>query len=235
MLTVAPKPAMRLAIVIPTLNEEDALSANLDRAQRAGDIVVISDGGSQDHTLEIAARLGARLVTGEPGRGHQLNRGAAAALEEGATALLFLHADTCLPRAARQLVQDALDGGAVGGGFSVRFDSPRPIFGLGARIVNLRTRLLRAPLGDQAQFVGASVYRSLGGFQNWPILEDVDFIRRLRRRGRVAILGAPVTTSTRRFTERGIGKTIAINWLIWGLFLLGVKPERLARLYPQIR
>ncbi len=226
---------MRLAIVIPTLNEEAVLSASLDRAHQAGDIVVVSDGGSEDHTLEIARRRATRVVTSEAGRGRQLNRGAAAAIEEGATALLFLHADTRLPPDARTMVQEALESGALGGGFPVRFDSTRRIFRLGARIVNLRTRLLRAPLGDQAQFVKASVYSAMGGFQSWPILEDLDFISRLRRQGRVAVLETPVTTSARRFTERGIAKTIAINWLIWGLFLVGVEPDRLARMYPQIR
>ena len=146
--------------------------------------------------------------------------------------LLFLHADTVLPAGARALIERTLARGAVGGGFEVRFDDPRRIFALGSRIVNLRTRLLRAPLGDQAQFLTREAFLALGGFREWPILEDVDLMRRLRKHGRVEVLRAPATTAVRRFVERGITRTIAINWSIWALYLVGVAPARLARLYP---
>jgi hypothetical protein len=157
------------------------------------------------------------------------------ALDARADVLLFVHADTMLPPTARQGIETALSGGAVGGGFEVRFDDPRPIFALGARIVNLRTRLWRVPLGDQAQFVTRESFLALEGFREWPILEDLDLMRRLRRRGLIAIVRPPATTGARRFVERGIARTIGTNWLIWALFLAGVAPSRLARLYPHIR
>ena len=91
--------------------------------------------------------------------------------------------------------------------------------------------MLKMPLGDQAQFVLATAYEELGGFSDWPILEDLDFVRRLKRRGPLRIVTAPVLTQARRFQERGITRTVATNWLIWFLFLVGVKPELLARLY----
>ena len=146
--------------------------------------------------------------------------------------LLFLHADTRLPDGARALIERAVASGAAGGGFEVRFDDPRWIFALGSRIVNLRTRLLRAPLGDQAQFVTREAFRALGGFREWPILEDLDLMRRMKKHGRIAVVRAPVTTAARRFVEGGIARTIAINWSIWALYLAGVPPARLARLYP---
>jgi hypothetical protein len=117
----------------------------------------------------------------------------------------------------------------------VRFDDPRRIFALGSLIVNLRTRLWRVPLGDQAQFVTRDAYLRLGGFRKWPILEDLDMIRRLKRYGPVTVLRAPVETAARRFVEGGIARTIAINWSIWALYFLGVDPPRLARLYPPTR
>ena len=123
----------------------------------------------------------------------------------------------------------------MGGGFEVRFDDPRRIFALGARIVNLRTHLLHAPLGDQAQFATGDVFRAVEGFREWPILEDLDLMQRLRRRGPIAVLRPPATTAARRFVERGIARTIVTNWSIWALYLLGVDPARLARLYPHIR
>jgi rSAM/selenodomain-associated transferase 2 len=224
---------MRVAIVVPALDEEEALGRTLPAALAAADEVVVSDGGSRDRTLAVARALGARTVTGPPSRGGQLNRGAAAA--PAADLLLFLHADTLLPPDGVELARAAVAAGAVGGGFLVRFDVDRPSLRLGARLINLRTRATRVPLGDQAQFATAAAFRRLGGYRDWPILEDLDFARRLKRLGRVALVGRPVTTAARRFVERGVAATVATNWLIWGLFFAGVPPHRLTRLYRQIR
>lgn len=223
---------MRLAIVVPALNEEEALRRNLPAALAAADEVVVSDGGSTDRTVEVARQLGARLVSGPPGRGVQLTRGAEAA---EADVLLFLHADTRLPPDGVRAVREAVAGGAVGGAFCVRFDVDRPMLRLGARLINLRTRLTRLPLGDQAQFVTREGFRRLQGFRDWPILEDLDFAFRMKRVGRTALIEDRVTTGARRFVEQGIVRTVSTNWLIWMLFLLGVSPQRLARLYRHIR
>jgi rSAM/selenodomain-associated transferase 2 len=226
---------MRLAAVVPTLDEEASLARALRCAGEVSDLIVVADGGSSDATIAIARAGGAHVVESGSGRGRQLNAGARAALESGAEILLFVHADTVLPTGARSLIESAVENGAAGGGFEVRFDDPRPIFALGSRIVNLRTRLLRAPLGDQAQFVTRDAFVALGGFREWPILEDLDLMRRLKKHGRVAVLRAPATTAARLFVERGIVRTIATNWSIWALYLAGVDPVRLARLYPPKR
>lgn len=223
---------MRLAVVIPTLNEEAALRRHLPAALALADEVVVSDGGSTDGTLAAARELGARIVTGPPGRGGQLTRGAEAT---DAPLLLFLHADTLLPPDAPERIREAVAGGAVGGGFCVRFDVDRSALRLGERLINARTRWTRWPLGDQAHFVTRDAFRALGGYRDWPILEDLDFAMRLRRFGRTALIASPVTTAARRFVQQGIARTIATNWLIWLLFLCGVSPHRLARLYRHIR
>lgn len=197
-----------------------------------GDELVVSDGGSADRTVAIARELGARVVTGPPGRGGQLNRGAAAAAGD---LLLFLHADTRLPEDAAAAVRAAVAAGAEGGGFRLAFDDPRPLRRLGAWLINLRTGLTRVPLGDQAQFVTREAFDRLGGYAEWPILEDLDFMRRLKRSGRVAVLAPKVTTAARRFDAAGTAPTIARNWLIWLLYVLGVSPHRLARLYRPVR
>ncbi|HEX3557030.1 MAG TPA: TIGR04283 family arsenosugar biosynthesis glycosyltransferase [Thermoanaerobaculia bacterium] len=223
---------MRLAIVVPTLEEEDTVRRFLPAALAVADEVVVSDGGSRDGTVEVARSLGARVVTGPPGRGGQLNRGAAAAQAE---ILLFLHADTTLPPGGAVAVRAAAAGGAPGGAFFLRFDADRPMQRLGSWLVNRRTRWLRVPLGDQAQWATRETFERLGGFPDWPLLEDVDFMRRLRRLPGFAIIEEPVTTGARRFLELGSVRTVAINWLIWLLFFCGVSPHRLARLYRQIR
>ena len=257
---------MRVAIVVPTLNEEATLSRTLPPALAAADELVVSDGGSADRTVEVARELGARIVSGPAGRGAQLNRGAAATSAE---ILLFLHADTTLPAGAVPAVRQAIAGGCgagearapaapvaranpanlvmdpvtppgpvtpvVGGAFLMRFDDGRPLLQLGGWLINLRTRVSRLPLGDQAQFVTRDAFDRLGGYRDWPILEDLDFAWRLRRHGRTVILSQRVTTSGRRFVELGVTRTVATNWLIWLLFVAGVSPRRLARLYGQVR
>lgn len=218
--------------MVPTLDEEPALRQHLPSAIAAADEVIVSDGGSSDRTREVAASLGARVVTGPAGRGAQLNRGAAAT---DAEILLFLHADTTLPSGAADAVRTAIAQGCCGGGFRVRFEPSRPLFRFGAAIANMRTRITRVPLGDQAQFVTRDAFARLGGYREWPLLEDLDFARRLKREGRVAMLPLAVATSARRFVRRGAVRTVATNWLIWTLFLCGVSPERLARLYRDVR
>jgi rSAM/selenodomain-associated transferase 2 len=220
-----------VAVLIPTLDEEENLRRNLPAVLAAADEVVVSDGGSRDGSCAVARGLGARVVEGPPGRGGQLNRAAAAT---SADALLVVHADTVLPPGGVDAVRRAVAAGARGGAFLVRFDGESWVYRLGERVVNLRTRLAKTPLGDQGQFVARATFEELGGFREWPILEDLDFVRRLKRSGPVTILPLPVTTSARRFEAAGPLRTVLRNWLIWGLYVLGVPPRRLARLYRQI-
>jgi rSAM/selenodomain-associated transferase 2 len=229
---------MRLAIVVPTLDEEDTVRRFLPAALAVADEVIVSDGGSRDATVAIARALGARVVAGPPSRGGQLNRGAAAALASiptGADILLFLHADTTLPPGGAEAVREAAARGAPGGAFLLRFGADHPMQRLGSWLVSQRTRWLRVPLGDQAQWATRETFERLGGFPDWPLLEDVDFMRRLRRLPGFTVIEQPVTTGARRFVELGAVRTVAINWLIWLLYLCGVPPHRLARFYRQIR
>ena len=248
---------MRVAIVVPTLNEESTIARTLPAAQAAlaglvsreplaaGSELVVADGGSSDRTVAVACALGARVVAGPAGRGGQLNRGAAATTAE---ILLFLHADTTLPEGALAAIRAAIGGEpgcgggarsaaqpAMGGAFLVRFDQGGPLLRLGAWLINQRTRATRLPLGDQAHFVTRAAFEELGGYRDWPILEDLDFAWRLRRHGRTVILRQRVTTGARRFVELGVVRTVATNWLIWLLFVAGVSPRRLARFYGQVR
>ena len=223
---------MRLAVIVPALDEEESLSRNLPRVTELGDELVVSDGGSSDGTVAVAGRLGARVVEGSHGRGPQLNRGAAATEAE---ILLFLHADSLPPTGAADAIRRAVADGAEGGGFRVRFEGDSAWMRLGTRLVNLRTHLSRLPLGDQGHFVTRAVFEELGGYRDWPILEDLDFARRLRRRGQSVILPLAMLTSSRRYLERGIARTVVVNWLIWLLYALGVSPHRLARLYRDVR
>lgn len=227
--------APRLVAVVPTLDEASSFDRCLESAQRECDAVVVTDGGSRDGTAERARALGARVVVGSAGRGGQLHRGALEAMRLGADVLVFLHADTVLAPGAGDAVRRAVADQVEGGAFHVLWRGRRRRHRLAERLVRLRTALTGCPLGDQAQWLRADVYRALGGFRDWPILEDLDLARRLKRRGATAVLEPPVTTSARRYEAQGVVRTVALNWLIWALFLAGVSPRRLARWYRRVR
>ncbi len=225
----------KFAIVIPTLEEQPALEDLLPHALAEADLVVVADGGSTDETVTTAAARGAIVVKSRPGRGRQLDRGARRAVTEGADALLFLHADTRLPAGFRASIESCLAAGAVGGGCLIEYPHARGLLRLAAPLVNWRTRQFKRPLGDQGQFATAASWQAVGGFGAHPILEDLDFIRRLARYGRLAIAELYLQPSARRFRQQGVVTTVLGNWLIFTLYRLGVSPRRLARLYRHVR
>ena len=222
-----------VSIIVPTLNEAAMM---LDLAAALGRLrgefeVIICDGGSSDATAEIARQCGLRVITAPRGRGRQMNAGAK--LAEGET-LLFLHADTRLPENAMAFIAGALaDEEVCGGNFSL-------IFAGGTREARLMTgvypflRLGGMVYGDSAIFVRRGVFESLNGYRDYPIFEDCDLYRRMRRAGRVVRLNACATTSSRRFEGRFI-RTFALWSLMQALYWVGVNPNLLNRLYKPLR
>jgi rSAM/selenodomain-associated transferase 2 len=215
--------------IIPTLNEEAHAGAAIDSAFAAGAAeVIVSDGGSRDATVRIASEHGARVVECETMRARQMNR---AAREASNDALIFLHADTLVPRGACANVLKALEGGALFGGFRIRFAEDSTRLRFAAAMINLRTRITRCPWGDQAQFVSRSTFLAAGGFLEIPIMEDYELAIRMKRRGRTVIIPQSVTTSGRRFLTRGLFRTSFTNWRIVIRWRMGADPETLARMY----
>lgn len=217
-----------LTAVIPTLDEEQELGPTIEALAPEVDELVVADGGSRDGTATLAAARGAKLALGARGRGAQLALGASVASGE---ALWFVHADTQVAPGSGDLVRAALAAGAPGGAFEVRFAGPGWRYRLGSALASARSRRGGLFLGDQAPFVSRAAYEALGGIRPWPLFEDVDFCRRLRRLGDTVILRPPVVTSARRFAATGPLRAVATNWLLLGLFELGVSPQRLARWY----
>ncbi len=168
------------------------------------------------------------FAAGESPRGARLADSAGRARGD---LLVFLHADTTLPAGWRRMVEEAIGTGAVGGAFRLGFEGGGKGMAFVAFVANVRTALTRVPYGDQAPFVLRDVYEKLGGHSPWPLLEDVDFARRLKREGRVVILPAAVRTSPRRYLEKGILRTVLANWGILLRYHLGASPERLAGKY----
>lgn len=223
-----------ISIIIPALNEAQAIGATLEAAARVkGEVeVIVVDGGSADGTAEAARARGTRVITSARGRGAQMHAGALAARGE---VLWFLHADTLVPADAAECINAALlTPGAVGGNFRVRFDGSSS----SARFLTWlypRLRLLGLAYGDSGFFVRRAAYERAGGFKPFPVFEDLDLLRALWRQGRFVQADACVITSSRRFEGRSFALTFARWSLLQGLYWLGVSPHTLARLYAPVR
>lgn len=221
---------MKISILIPALNEEKLLERALRsaRAEPAHEIIVV-DGGSSDRTCEIAGRYADIVVSCRANRARQMNLGASLAT---GSILLFLHADCILPPGALSAIARACrDPEVVGGAFEFKLDSPRPLMRAISYLSRLRARALKLPYGDHGIFVKREVFRAMGGFRELPIMEDFDFSRRLKRRGKISFIGCCILASARRWEQNGIIATALVNWLLALCFVLGVPAERLERWY----
>ena len=230
---------MRLSIIIPTLNEAGYLAAAVEQARRRAVLgppaeIIVADCGSTDGTAELAARLGTRLAGGWPPPGSRAaacNRGAATATGD---VLLFLDADTLVPRGYDRAIRQVLRAPAVvGGAFEFALDGPQ----LGLRLVELinrvRYRLWPLYYGDQGVFARTAAFRSVGGYPERLLLEASGLCRRLSQVGRLVLLRQPMTTSARRFVAGGILRVLAHDARIWLLDLLGLPTERYGPAYQE--
>ena len=216
-----------ISVVIPALDEEERV-AEAVRSVRGEAEVIVVDGGSTDGTRDAASAAGARVIATERGRGLQLRAGASAARGEW---LVFLHADTRLEAGWADALR-ALPAHVVGGAFRFALDAEGRAYRWLERGVALRCRLFRLPYGDQALFARRASYERVGGFRPLPLMEDVDFVRRLRRAGPLAFPPARAFTSARRFERRGAAATSLRNLGLLALYTAGCDPRRLVRFYP---
>ena len=220
----------RISIIIPAINEADHIANTIESIGPGNKKeVIVVDGGSDDHTVEIAKSLGAKVITGTPPRARQMNRGADQATGE---VLVFLHADTRLPEKFEDVIFNSFkEPDMVAGAFELRMDSPAPGLRLIERLANWRSRYLKLPYGDQAIFISSRVFHEIGGFSDIPIMEDFELIRRLRKQGKIVTVPSPVFTSARRWQNFGTLKTTVINQIVIAAYVMGIAPEVIARWY----
>ena len=223
-----------LSIVVPVLDEAANVAVMLDALaplRAKGAEVIVVDGGSSDATVALARPRADAVITTTRGRARQMNAGTAHARGQ---CLLFLHADTHLPDAADAAIAAALAGAPsdfAWGRFDVRIAGQVRLLTLIAALMNLRSRCSGIATGDHAIFMTRAAFDAVGGFPDQPLMEDVEISKRLRRLARPICLHLRVTTSGRRWEQRGVWRTIVLMWRLRFLYWLGVSAERLAPQY----
>ena len=222
-----------LCIVIPTLNESARISRclqSLARLQRRGAQIVVCDGGSNDDTREIARQYGVQVIHCARGRARQMNAGADACC---ARMLAFVHADTQLNDAVLDrlwaLTSDRPEG--IWGRFDVRLSGPGAAFRVIEACMNVRSRITGIATGDQLIFCSSDLFRAVNGFAEIDLMEDIQFSSKLRRLRWPVCCRERVRTSSRKWRENGIMRTVLLMWRLRLAYALGANPARLAKLY----
>ena len=232
-----------VSIIIPVLNEEECIERFLNHLQKFKGLssseakgqseIILVDGGSEDKTTEIASRCdGITIVSSSRGRAQQMNAGAKVA---NGDILFFLHADTSLPENAISAVEEIIKKDADGGCFGLKIDSSRLPLRIASQLITLRTKATHVASGDQTIFVRRKVFDKLGGYADIPLMEDLDFTRRLKKTGNFVELDLKVSTSARRWEKWGVFKNILLTWSLRILYYIGIPPERLAEFYRDVR
>ncbi|MCP4335707.1 MAG: glycosyltransferase family 2 protein [Gammaproteobacteria bacterium] len=219
----------QLSIIIPVLNEADCLDQNLTRLFALPWVtsnceVIVCDGGSRDDSVAIAAGYRCRIVQSDASRAQQMNRGARAALGRQ---LLFLHADSALPAD----LDEKFPLTASWGFFRLRLNDDAAVFRMIESAINLRSRFTRVAGGDQGLFFERSFFESLGAFPGIPLMEDIAICKLARRLAQPVVIDSPMCSSSRRWHNNGVFKTIALMWSLRLAYWLGVNPAKLHRIY----
>ncbi len=224
----------QLSIIIPTFNEERWIARTLMHVKECApeaEILVV-DGASRDKTISEACAH-ARVISTQRGRGQQLNAGADATRGD---ILLFLHADT-LPNSAgiQELMSVMQDEHVIGGAFRMRFDNSNALYKRIGQQVTQRSLRTKSYTGDQAIFIRRGDFERLGGYRDWPFMEDVELSERMGKAGNVVLLDHKVETSARRHQRWGLLRTQLTVILIRLLYLLKVHPAAYEWLWSPVR
>ena len=228
-----------ISIIIPVLNEPGTILPALEylACQSTGKTIeiVVVDADPDESTLKAIdvknlSGLLLKTVTSGKGRGIQMNKGAELA---SGPILLFLHADTLLPEGGIDAVFSMLlNPHLVGGAFDLGIHSSKWGYRVIETVATVRSRITRLPYGDQAIFLRKDYFHLIGGYSPIPIMEDVDIMQRIKKRGdAIEIIGKRVQTNPRRWEKEGMVFGTLRNWVLMILYLMGVSPHKLGRWY----
>jgi len=220
-----------LSIVVPTLNESKQIEHCLNGLQllrQQGHEIIVVDGGSNDNTVSLALPLCDRVIQSKKSRAIQMNSGAA---EATGHCILFLHADTTLPSDVVNFFLQVQNIEKKWGRFDIRLSGRDGLFRIIETCMNIRSRITGIATGDQAVFVGKELFNEINGFPEIALMEDIAISRLLLKRSKPICFRERVISSSRRWEENGIIKTILKMWAIRFLYFFHVDANRLAKIY----
>lgn len=212
----------------PQAHEFESCLQQLQRVRDNGHELIIVDGHSDDDTYKLVQGYADRLIQARRGRALQMNAGARVASGD---ILLFLHADTQLPSRALEAITGKISDGHHWGRFDVHLADAHFMFRIIERLMNLRSCITGIATGDQAIFVRRDTFETIDGYPELPLMEDIELSKRLRGIGWPACVKQKVITSSRRWRQNGIGRTILLMWRLRLAYFFGVSAERLAKQY----
>ena len=226
-----------ISIVIPTYNESLIIESTLIKIRNIlclGDEIIVVDGLSEDDTGRIVEKFsGVQLISSRRGRSTQMNAGANIAKGDY---ILFQHADVLLDENCLNALRNHIkNSGIVWGWFTFKLDTSGFIYRVLERGSNMRNRLTGIPLGDHGIFVRKDVFHNIGGFPEIPIMEDLEFIKKLKALAKGIEIKTPIVISARRFEKSGFMGTLIKMWILRIFYLFGMSPEKLALYYCDIR
>ncbi len=226
--------SVSIAAIVPVFNEAQLLPEKLSslRALNSDELIFI-DGGSTDGTQQLLEASGVTWFTGVRGRAAQMNVGAGKCKSD---IILFIHIDTEIDESNISAIKSVMkQQGLVGGRFDIRLSGHHPAYRMISWFMNIRSRWSKISTGDQALFVRRAVFEQMGGFADLPLMEDVEFSKRLKREGDIACLRETVITSSRRWQQHGIIRTVLLMWKLRFLYWLGTPADKLAAMYRDAR
>lgn len=223
---------MKISIIIPVLNEAMTIGVLLNSLQSCrdrGHELIVVDGGSEDETASIARPKVDLLLETHAGRARQMNAGAS---EATGNVLWFLHADSHVPENADKLILNAqTNGTSFWGRFDVRLSGTNWCLRMVEALMNLRSRYTGIATGDQAIFISKDLFEKAGGYPDQCLMEDIEISKRLKKYQPPISLREKLVTSSRRWEERGILRTIILMWVLRAAYFLGVPVEKLCLRY----
>lgn len=225
-----------ISVIIPTFNEAAQIEATIIKLRQHDEDnfiveIIIADGGSTDNTILLAEQMGARIAKApNKGRAAQMNFGAGMAT---GSILYFLHADTIPPPKFSTDIMSCMQNNFGAGCFRLAFDKDHWFLKANCWFTRFDINAFR--FGDQSLFADIEIFKKSGGFsEKMLVLEDQEFINRIRKITRFTIIKKPVITSARKYIENGIYKTQVIFFIIYSMYRLGYSQQKLISTYKKM-